>query len=186
MIYEVREHGRARHLRVSVHEDGRVVVTKPKRISLHAVEVFVQEREIWILKAQGEMNDLREKKEKKNGPYVQVPRLRRGTAAYREALIQARSIAQERVHFFAHLGSFKHGTISIRNQKSRWGSCSANGNLSFNYRLLYLPPELIDYLIVHELSHTKHHNHSAAFWAEVANYIPEHGARRKELHRYRW
>jgi predicted metal-dependent hydrolase len=186
MTYEVREHARARHLRVTVHEDGRVVVTKPKRVSLRALEHFVCEKEEWILEAQRHMVAVREKREEKYGPRTTLPRIRQGTATYRAAIAEARALVTERLHYFSTLGGFKYGTVSVRNQKSRWGSCSATGNLSFNYRVIHLPPELVDYLIVHELSHTKHHNHSAAFWAEVGKYIPQHKLRRAELHRYRW
>jgi predicted metal-dependent hydrolase len=186
MTYEVRENVRARHVRVTVHEDGSVVVTKPKRVSLRAIESFVQQKEGWIITAQEHMVLLREKREKKHGVATSLPRLRRGTAPYRIALKEARALVQERIRYFATLGNFSYGTISIRNQKSRWGSCSAAGNLSFNYRLIYLPTELVDYLLVHELSHTKHHNHSVTFWVEVGKYIPNHRAKRKELQRYRW
>jgi predicted metal-dependent hydrolase len=186
MTYEVRENARARYVRVTVHEDGRVIVTKPKRTSERFVQAFLREREVWIAEAIEGMKVLREKKERKYGPARTLPRLRRGTAPYRAALKQARTTATDRIRHFSALGKFTYGTISIRNQKSRWGSCSAAGNLSFNYRLIHLPPELVDYLIVHELSHTKHHNHSAAFWAEVGKYIPNHLKRRNELHRYRW
>ncbi|MDB4992553.1 MAG: putative metal-dependent hydrolase [Parcubacteria group bacterium] len=184
--YVLKENGRARHVRVTVHEDGRVLVTKPKRASLRTVEAFVREKASWILEMQEHMVLLREKREKKYGTMTSLPRLRRGTAAYKAAISEARAIARERVLHFAQLGNFTYGTISIRNQKSRWGSCSAAGNLSFNYRLIHIPTELVDYLIVHELAHTKHHNHSAAFWEEVGKYIPEHMKRRKELQKYRW
>ena len=84
----------------------------------------------------------------------------------------------ERVGFFlAHYGALhgiKVGKISIRNQKSRWGSCSKKGNLNFNYKLVFLAPELRDYVIVHEICHVKEFNHGRGFWALVAEAVPDH------------
>ena len=71
--------------------------------------------------------------------------------------------------------------VFIKNLKSRWGSCSEKGNLNFNYKLVFLPAEIVDYIIVHELCHLKEFNHSDAFWAEVEKVLPNHIALRKEL-----
>jgi predicted metal-dependent hydrolase len=71
--------------------------------------------------------------------------------------------------------------VFIKNSRSRWGSCSERGNLNFNYRIALLPPELADYVVVHELCHLVHFNHSPAFWAEVSKLIPEWKSARKRL-----
>ena len=75
----------------------------------------------------------------------------------------------------------RYSRVSIRGQRSRWGSCSSRGNISLNYKLLFLVPELIEYLLVHELCHTIHMNHSPQYWALVADKLPDHRARDREL-----
>lgn len=74
-----------------------------------------------------------------------------------------------------------YNRVSVRNQKTRWGSCSSKGNLNFNYRLFYLPEELLDYVVVHELAHRRHMNHSKDFWQEVERYFPDYKECRKQL-----
>ena len=74
--------------------------------------------------------------------------------------------------------------ITIRNQKTRWGSCSSKGNVNFNYQLYYMPRELMDYVIIHELSHRRHMNHSAEFWQEVEKYCKTYRECRKKLRDY--
>ena len=97
----------------------------------------------------------------------------------------ARALVHERVrHFNQHYSTkhgIAHGRITIRNQKSRWGSCSKKGNLNFNYKLVFLPEELRDYVIVHELCHVKEFNHGKGFWDLVAEVVPNHREMRKKL-----
>ena len=80
----------------------------------------------------------------------------------------------KRVNYFAKQIGVTYGRITIRNQKTRWGSCSSKGNLNFNCLLMLTPPEVIDYVVVHELSHRKEMNHSKAFWAEVEKVLPNY------------
>ena len=174
--YEIRESRRARSARITVHPDGRVVVTKPNRIGLSAIERFVREKSEWIALT------VEKAKRRRGGlPLLALPRPRKGSHAYKEAIAQARALVTNRLAHFNQFYGFSYGSISIRNQKTRWGSCSAKNNLSFNYRIAFLPPELADYIIVHELCHTNEHNHGATFWALVAKAIPNHVALRKEI-----
>jgi predicted metal-dependent hydrolase len=119
-------------------------------------------------------------------PHIQLPRMRRGTKPYKEAVGRTRALVTERVEHFASEYDFNYGVISIRKQKTRWGSCSHAGNLSFNYRLGFLPPELLEYVVVHELCHTKEHNHSLRFWALLLSLLPHGRALRQALKRYRF
>jgi len=186
MEYELKESARARHLRITVHPDGRVVVTKPRRVSAAVAERFLAERREWVEKAREAFRKRMERERKVGIERILLPKPRRGSKAYKEAVEKARALAKARLTHFNAAYGFRHGTISIRNQKTRWGSCSAAGNLSFNYRIAFLPPRLADYVIVHELCHVKEHNHSERFWSEVARSVPEYKALRKELReRYR-
>jgi len=92
--------------------------------------------------------------------------------------------AEKRVKFFARQYGVKYGRVSVRNQKTRWGSCSAKKNLNFNYRIFLLDQKFIDYLIVHEICHLKHMNHSKDFWAEVEKEISDYKNIRKEMKKY--
>lgn len=179
--YEIRESKRAKRLSISVHPDGRVTVTKPVRVSVKRAETFAARHETWILAAQEAFRRRAEKRKKSGIEQITLPRPRKGSKAYKEARDAARALVTERLAYFNQIYGFPYGTISIRDQKTRWGSCSAAGNLSFNYRLVYLPAALQDYVVVHELCHVKEHNHSARFWAQMARTLPDHALLRTEL-----
>lgn len=148
---------------------------------MKVTEAFVVKNKAWIDAAQEKFK----KRTAKKGPeQTALPRPRKNSTAYKEARKVARLLVTERLQHFNQLYHFTYGTISIRDQKTRWGSCSAKGNLSFNYRITYLPETLQDYIVVHELCHTKEHNHSERFWAQVARTLPEHRSLRKLLKAY--
>ena len=94
---------------------------------------------------------------------------------------RAALVIPERVAHFAPLVGVDYGSITIRSQKTRWGSCSSKGNLNFNCLLLLAPPEVLDYVVVHELCHRKQMNHSPRFWAEVGRVLPDYKIRVKWL-----
>ncbi len=177
-MHTIQESLRATRLSLAVHPDGRVTVTKPKRVSERDAEAFVLKHQEWIEAAREKFRRISAKKKPEQ---IQLPRPRKNSNAYKEARKLARTLVTERLTHFNALYELPYGIISIRDQKTRWGSCSANGNLSFNYRIVYLPQELQDYVIVHELSHVKEHNHSERFWREVAKTVPNHAVLKKEL-----
>ena len=93
----------------------------------------------------------------------------------------ARAFVHDRLQVLNQYYCFDYKRVSIRNQRTRWGSCSKRGNLNFNYRIASLPVHLADYIIVHELCHLKEFNHSQAFWNLVARAIADYRDRRREL-----
>ena len=98
-----------------------------------------------------------------------------------ENIAQMKKNFREKVEYYAKLMGVTYGRITIRNQKTRWGSCSSDGNLNFNFKLFFLPEHLMDYVVVHELSHRIHMNHSKDFWKVVATYCPEYKKCTQEL-----
>lgn len=116
------------------------------------------------------------------------PRRRRGrtkepTKLYQTHKERARELVHARLALWNTESFFTYNRVAIRDQKSRWGSCSQRGNLNFNYRIVFLPEHLIDYVIVHELCHLKEFNHAASFWKLVEEKIPAYKIHRAELKR---
>lgn len=168
--YTIRTHRKAKSLKLTVYPDGRVAVTVPTRIPkiLHATLAaeFVRERELWIRKALSQSTGAR---------VVHSPE------EIREYSKQALLLVQERLQYFNRIYGFTYFKIAIKNQKTRWGSCTRTGNLNFNYKIALLSPEIADYLVVHELCHLEQMNHSARFWKLVSRTIPDFVERRRLL-----
>ena len=153
---------------LEIRPDGSVLVRSPRRLSDRAIRDFVASKEVW----------LREKLQK----YETRPALSPLTDGELEDLKQrAKEDLAERVYRFAPLVGVTHGRITIRAQHTRWGSCSREGNLNFNCMLMLAPPEIRDYVVIHELCHRKHLNHSADFWAQVEAHCPDYRIHRKWL-----
>jgi predicted metal-dependent hydrolase len=169
--YRVRQSARARCLRITIYPNGDLAATLPSSASLEKLENFLRQKADWILR--------KIKWAKKRKPSILLPKSsRREYLKYKE---QARELARNKIQEFNQFYDFHYGRISIRNQKSRWGSCSQKGNLNFNYRIVHLPEKYLNYIIVHELCHLQEFNHSKRFWDLVAEMIPEYKKIRKEF-----
>ena len=156
---------------IQVKPDG-VVVRAPYRVSEKEILDIVESKQEWILKHMSLLENRLEEQASVT-PF---------TADEIYALAdQALKIIPEKVRHYASLIGVDYGRITIRNQKSRWGSCSGKGNLNFNCLLMLCPDEVIDSVVVHELCHRKEMNHSAKFWAQVERVIPDWKQRRKWL-----
>lgn len=94
---------------------------------------------------------------------------------------KARARLESRVAYYHKFTGGRYTSITVRDQKTRWGSCSSSGTLSFNYRLIFAPPEILDYVVVHELCHLTHMNHSKDFWNMVGSVLPDYKTRRQWL-----
>ncbi len=171
IVWEFKRHHLARGLRLKVYADGRVVVTSsPLFASEAAAERLVRQQADWVLAA------LARCVRRPARPPLQGP-----PHEYRRFKAPALDVACERVERFAALYGVRVGRISIRNQKTRWGSCSRAGNLSFHYKIALVPRPLADYLVVHELCHLRSFDHSPRFWRLVAQAVPEYKRMRKLL-----
>ena len=93
--------------------------------------------------------------------------------------VQARQVFTDRIGYFAGEYGFEYGKLRLSSARTRWGSCSAKGTISLTWRLVMAPMEIIDYVVVHELSHLREHNHSRNFWAQVGAILPDYKRRRK-------
>lgn len=164
-----------RSMAIQIRTDGSVVVRVPMHASDRAIKRFVSAHARWITDNRGQMFERRKKLA--DNPY-DIPAWESLSAADKKI---AKQKIMEHVDYYARRMEIDYGSISMRNQKSRWGSCSSKGNLNFNYRLAYLPEELLDYVVVHELAHRRHMDHSAAFWEEVETYYPAYKKCRQML-----
>ena len=114
-----------------------------------------------------------------------VPRKTPGRAHYLKHKENARVIVHARLEHFNQHYQFQFNKVFIKNVKTRWGSCSSNRNLNFSYKIVFLPPYLQDYLIVHELCHLQEMNHGAGFWKLVSETISDWERCNQELKRFR-
>jgi predicted metal-dependent hydrolase len=172
-VYTIKKSRRAKHMNLVVHPDGRVVATGPYRVPKSIIESFVLENIRWV---QGKIDYFN----KVNSS----PRRTFSRLDYLKNKKEASVLFHARVRFYNEFYKFSYNKIYIKNQKTRWGSCSTKGNLNLNYKIMFLPEELRDYIIVHEICHLKEMNHSPRFWALVARTFPNHRALRAKLRRH--
>jgi predicted metal-dependent hydrolase len=168
--YTLRRNARSRSVRISIHGRDEIIVSAPRFVSEAFIERFVASRARWI---EGKLRELKDLPD-----HLFIKSNKKDFEKYKAA---ARGLASSRLAHFNQFYGFTYKKISIRNQKTRWGSCSRTGTLSFNYKIALLPPKLADYIIVHELCHLGEMNHSKKFWALIARTVPDYARLRREL-----
>lgn len=152
---------------IQVHRDMTVTVRAPRYATNREIERIVREKEPWIRKQLEKIAGQKEMATEQQPEKLTEKDIR-------ELADRALVYIPERVKYFAPQVGVSYGRITIRNQKTRWGSCSGKGNLNFNCLLMLTPPEVIDYVVVHELCHRKEMNHSKAFWDQVERILPDY------------
>lgn len=171
--YTLRRRRFSRSIRFSVYADGRLVVTAPMLVGKRTIERMIEEKAAWII-------------EKLKLADSRVPKV--STAESRVLYLkhkgEALKLAKERLEHFNQMYGLQWNRVTIKNSRTRWGSCSGKGNLNFNYKIALLPIELADYIIVHELCHLAQMNHSSKFWLLVAQTIPDYSVRRRAIRKH--
>ena len=161
--YSIRRSERAKRMRLAVYFDGNFVITLPKGLNQTTAEKYIIKKSKWVLSKLDFF---------KNASLSKTFKLTaKDFIKYKE---KAFKITNERIGYFNEIYKYKFNGIYIKNQKTRWGSCSKKRNLNFNFKIALLPSNLRDYIIVHELCHLKEFNHSKRFWNLVDKAIPNH------------
>ena len=161
-----------RTLSLELRPDGAVLVRAPLRCSERDIQAFVARSRPWLERKLAE-------RERLIAEAGSLPPF--SEAELQELKARGRQVFAERAAYFAPLVGVSYRSISVRSQRSKWGSCSSAGGLSFNCLLLLAPPEVLDYVVVHELCHRKEMNHSPRFWAEVSRVLPGWAVQRRWL-----
>ena len=149
---------------VELRPDASLLVRAPLGVSEESILFFLEGHRTWIETRRGKLLERIES----------MPSGALSNEEIRKLADEAVQDIPKRVRHFAPLVGVSYGRITIRNQKTRWGSCSAKKNLNFNCLLMLTPPEVRDYVVVHELCHIREMNHSARFWAQVERVLPDY------------
>ena len=188
-------------LSVSIDPFGKITIRAPLRCTEERIQAFLREKEVWILRKKAELQGvgielppedldgyellLLGKKCKiflTNIPkvgydgeknFLYLPRKNQKNRLVKWLKENALRILSSVTEVTAKRMGTSYKSVKITSARGRWGSCSGTDDIHYSFRLLYAPKDVIEYVVVHELAHTKHKNHSRAFWAEVANYVPD-------------
>lgn len=205
--YGIRRSDKAKYIRLQISREDGLIVVLPKRASNKDALKILNDKSDWIKKHLSELERKKEKyfycgrkidmevqydifRKKTSIKYegrrllISVPQNYSGSGSefYLEWLKEkAENYIPGRVKYFSDEYGFKYRKIKIRNQKTRWGSCTSKGNLSFNAKLMSLNKRLIDYVVIHELCHLKEMNHSKKFWRRVEEIMPDYKELKKKL-----
>jgi hypothetical protein len=171
--YCIRKHRLAKRINLRLRDDGHITVTVPQWMPYKTGEYFMNSRKKWISQSLKELDE----------KTLDKPELTRKD--YLNNKEQAAYFLYKKLEQFNYHYNFQYRRVCVKDQKSRWGSCSSKGNLNFSYKIVFLPEYLADYIVVHELCHLHELNHSPRFWKLVEQVIPDHKERRKALKKYR-
>ncbi|MFA6973482.1 MAG: M48 family metallopeptidase [Parcubacteria group bacterium] len=168
--YTVKKSKRAKRMRLAVYCDGSVVVTTPLGVELSIIEKFLADKKQWVT---DKINFFKSVDSKAIRTF--------SVEDYLKHKDEALALVRGRVKFFNRKYGFLLNKIFIKNQKTRWGSCTKNNNLNINYKIIFLPKKQQDYIIVHEMCHLKEFNHSHKFWSLVEKALPDYLDIKNEL-----
>ena len=159
---------------IEIKKDLRIIVRAPLFVSDSEIQRFVMEKSAWIEKNIEKVKARNEQEKQNTMPKLTMEEIH-------DLADKALEVIPKRAEYYAKVMKVSYGRITIRNQVTRWGSCSSKGNLNFNCLLMLCPPEVLDYVVVHELCHLKEMNHSKRFWELVAQFCPEYEKYKKWL-----
>ncbi len=203
-----------RTLSLVIAKDGSLVVHAPKRVSMQYILDFIKEKEKWITKKQeeifstveknrsiiqlrsvlyiGEEYEIKQidgiKKPEMSNKQLYIPTIenekKRKTYLKQWLSDQTKAIVEDRVKYFSNLMQLDYAAIKLIKSINKWGTCSSESVLAFNYKLCMLPPKLIDYIMIHELAHLVEFNHSKKFYKIIESVMPNWAGYRKQLKNY--
>ncbi|MEN6384045.1 MAG: M48 family metallopeptidase [Phycisphaerales bacterium] len=162
---------RARRLTISIKPFKPVRITFPSRVGQKKAQEFFEKNIDWVKKAVAKIRDI----EKQTPQKINLPRINRSAA---------KTFLAGQLKAWAQTYDFSYNKVYIRNQRTRWGSCSGTNNISLNINIVRLPKELQDYILLHELVHTRIKNHSRKFWNELDKYVPNSKSVAKKLRQH--
>ena len=163
------KNNRAKRIIISIKPEF-VRVTIPRRQTLNDAQKFVEQKIDWVKEHSNNMKKLVQKGK-------ELPKINKD---------EAKMKLGKRLCELAKEHKFRYNKVSIRNQRTRWGSCSSKNNISLNMKLLHLPDQLIDYILLHELVHTRVKNHSKDFWNELETVVPNARTVDQQLRKYQY
>ncbi len=197
------ERSRRRTLTLTVTGSGEILVRAPLSTTDADVGAFVARHKRWIAKRLsarktlslengarvcllGKEYAIREGEPRLADGEIFLPAESRENALRALLLGLAQTVMQELTECTAQKCGFSYRSVRISSARTRWGSCNREGRIAYTFRCVFLPPDVAEYVVLHELCHTRKPNHSAAFWKEVARYMPDYAQRRKRMRGYEW
>lgn len=169
-------YSKRKSLAISITDKGDIVVRAPKYLDSKKIELFLIQHKNWIEK----------KIRAAKSNYERAKLLNISPAQKREYRREARKLFTKKLNHLSEKTGIKYKKLRLSSAKKRWGSCSSSGNINLNWRLVLTKDELIDYVILHEISHIKHLNHSKKFWNYLSSFDPDYKNKRKMLKEFEY